>query len=106
MKCSLELLRFPKLVESLFPNNNALYSSGTSDIPEDFMCPITRSIMIYPHMDTDGVSYEESCLNRWVSAHNTSPLSRTFLFLNDIALRNFIVKWRAENLCIREETVE
>ena len=66
--------------------------------------------MIYPHMDTDGVSYEGSCLKRWVSTHYTSPSSRNILLLSDvkpnIALRNVIVKWRAEYLHIRGQTVE
>ncbi|UJR20185.1 hypothetical protein I4U23_023317 [Adineta vaga] len=49
-------------------------------IPDEYLCPITRDIMINPViLIDDGYSYEESVLKSWLENHNTSPMTNNIL---------------------------
>ena len=41
-----------------------------------FRCPITNEIMQDPVIAMDGFTYEGEAIRRWLSKHNTSPLTR------------------------------
>lgn len=44
-------------------------------IPQDYKCAITREIMVYPVMCSDGNTYERYAIERWFEQNNTSPLT-------------------------------
>ena len=72
-----------------------------SAIPNDWLCPITLSVMRDPVIAEDGHSYERSAITEWFQHNNTSPktnlrLSSTHLVAN-IALRNTIQEYFAKN---------
>lgn len=68
-----------------------------NEIPDEFICPITRDIMSDPVITVDGHSYQREAIQQWLSEHNTSPktglrLGTTRLFPNH-ALRSRIENW-------------
>jgi len=70
-------------------------------VPNDWLCPITLSVMRDPVIAQDGHSYERSAITEWFLNNNTSPktnlrLASTHLVTN-IALRNTIQEYFAKN---------
>lgn len=55
-----------------------------SDHPNSHYCPITLDVMKDPVIDLDGNSYERSAIEKWLSNHNSSPMSRTLLKVSDL----------------------
>jgi hypothetical protein len=43
--------------------------------PNDFACPITRSMMAHPVCALDGFSYERAAIEKWLEEHSTSPMT-------------------------------
>lgn len=43
------------------------------DVPNEYLCPISREIMTDPVVTADGQSYEKAAIERWLAGHNTSP---------------------------------
>ena len=76
------------------------------DIPNEYICPITQEIMKEPVSDNEGVSYEKYSIERWLSRHNTSPVSRRPLYIRDlrpnIALKNLISAFNEKNKGLTE----
>jgi hypothetical protein len=71
------------------------------DIPSEFICPITTEIMSDPVMLTDGQVYEKKAIQKWLVAHNTSPLTKIIVDKNILIpcfpLRTLIQKFIDEN---------
>ena len=72
-----------------------------STIPNEFLCPITLSVMRYPVLAADGHTYEREAIEHWFSNSNLSPktglrLTSTNLIEN-IALRITIQEWMARH---------
>lgn len=52
------------------------------NIPNEFICPITSEIMSDPVMLTDGQVYEKKAIQKWLTNHNTSPLTKIIVDKN------------------------
>uniref|UniRef100_A0A1L8DNJ1 Putative wd40 domain protein n=1 Tax=Nyssomyia neivai TaxID=330878 RepID=A0A1L8DNJ1_9DIPT len=53
-----------------------LVSDSGSDMPLEFICPITHELMTNPVILEDGFSYEESAIDEWFKmGKNTSPMT-------------------------------
>ncbi|ETO30768.1 protein kinase family protein, partial [Reticulomyxa filosa] len=51
-------------------------SAETDNPPEEYVCPITKDLMVRPVMLlSDGTTYEERALGEWLKENNTSPLT-------------------------------
>ncbi|KAM4024769.1 WD repeat, SAM and U-box domain-containing protein 1 [Anomaloglossus baeobatrachus] len=48
---------------------------ASSNIPEEFLCPITCEIMKEPVIASDGYSYERNAIESWISTKRTSPMT-------------------------------
>ncbi len=46
---------------------------------EQFICPITKEIMIDPVIALDGYTYERSAIWEWLEQHSTSPMTNTII---------------------------
>ena len=61
---------------------------------DNFICPITQTIMADPVICDDGITYERAAITHWLQSHNTSPVTRQFInsthLIPNIALRNTI----------------
>lgn len=65
-------------------------------IPATFICPITQEIMRDPVICSDGHSYEREAILRWLSQHNTSPMTNVVINGNIVpnhSLRNTIQEY-------------
>jgi len=72
-------------------------------VPPEFICPITRDIMLEPVVDREGHTFERAAIEHWVvEHHNTCPISRAPLELADLvpnrALHDAIERFRVEVL--------
>ena len=67
------------------------------DIPPDFVCPLSLSIMKEPVMASDGHTYEKDKIQTWTLKNKTSPISRAELlphFFPNLLLKNKIDDWK------------
>lgn len=67
----------------------------TSEIPHEFLCPITHEIMREPVTCSDGFTYEKNAICEWFMAGKyTSPLTNEILinteYTSNQELRNAI----------------
>ncbi|KAM6175234.1 WD repeat, SAM and U-box domain-containing protein 1 isoform 3-T3 [Erethizon dorsatum] len=54
--------------------------SLSSEIPDEFICPITRELMKDPVIASDGYSYEKDAMENWISKKKrTSPMTNLVL---------------------------
>jgi hypothetical protein len=68
--------------------------------PDNFICPITQTVMTDPVIGNDGITYERDAITQWLQSHNTSPVTRNIMSLNlipNIALRNTIQDYFKQN---------
>ena len=68
----------------------------SSEIPKEFICPITLSIMRDPVMMPDGHNYERSAIEKALQASPLSPLTKQPLSMKD-ATPNYALKSLIEN---------
>ena len=47
--------------------------------PHEFLCPITREVMVDPVVASDGFSYERTAIAKWIGSHAKSPCSNVHL---------------------------
>lgn len=67
------------------------YEYEYEDIPESFLCPISKMLMIDPVSVQDGHSYERDEITKWFSKNNTSPMTNLVLD-NKILTDNLTLK--------------
>ena len=57
-------------------NLKSKLTNDSSEIPEEFVCPITQDFMKYPVLCCDGFVYEKAAIEEWlVSRRKTSPMT-------------------------------
>ena len=70
-----------------------------NQVPGEFMCPITTSIMSDPVIGSDGHTYERSAITEWLKTHTTSPITRQSMSLQDLrpnhSLKSMIQRFNA-----------
>jgi ankyrin repeat protein len=71
--------------------NQVETEQDTFIIPDDYLCPITREIMLNPVSTCDGQTYEKEAIEQWLENHNTSPLTNAVL-ANKTLIPNVLVK--------------
>jgi hypothetical protein len=49
--------------------------SDTTDVPSEFICPISQEIMTDPVLLTSGNCYDRSSIEQWLRTKNTDPLT-------------------------------
>ncbi|KAM4626734.1 WD repeat, SAM and U-box domain-containing protein 1 [Discoglossus pictus] len=72
--------------------------AASSNIPDEFLCPITREIMIDPVIASDGYSYERKAIESWISTQKrTSPMTNlplsTLLLTPNRTLKMALNRW-------------
>lgn len=69
---------------------------SNTNIPAEFICPISQNIMRDPVLVADGYSYERSEIERWLSNHDTSPMTNLPL-TNKNLIPNYSLKSLIDN---------
>jgi len=70
------------------------------DMPEEFTCPISHTIMENPVMTDAGKTYECSQIRKWLSVHDTDPLTRIRVsqrLTPNFSLKKRILEYKAKN---------
>ena len=67
-----------------------------SEIPKEFLCPITLSIMRDPVLMPDGQTYERSAIEKTLQVSPLSPLTKQPMNMKD-AIPNYALKSLIEN---------
>lgn len=62
-----------------------------TDVPSQFMCPITMEIMTDPVMLTDGQVYERKAIVKWLETNSKSPLTNIPI-QKDIVIPCFVLR--------------
>lgn len=69
-------------------------------VEPDFMCPILHERMKVPVLAADGFTYERQAIEKWLSMHNTSPMTGAVLvhryLTENFALRHLIETYEAQ----------
>eukprot|EP00931_Biecheleriopsis_adriatica_P049649 TRINITY_DN28723_c0_g1_i1.p1 TRINITY_DN28723_c0_g1~~TRINITY_DN28723_c0_g1_i1.p1 ORF type:complete len:724 (-),score=214.48 TRINITY_DN28723_c0_g1_i1:85-2256(-) len=69
-------------------------------VEPDFMCPILHERMRVPVLAADGFTYERQAIEKWLSMHNTSPMTGALLahryLTENYALRHLIDAYDAQ----------
>ncbi|XP_070332256.1 WD repeat, SAM and U-box domain-containing protein 1 isoform X6 [Odocoileus virginianus] len=73
----------------------------SSEIPDEFICPITRELMKDPVIASDGYSYEKEAMENWISKKKrTSPMTNLVLssviLIPNRTLKMAIDRWLSE----------
>ena len=76
--------------------------ASTSDIPEEFICPLTLEIFTDPLMDKRGMNWERSAILEWLNRGNTTcPLTREPMsfrsLIPNVNLRTRVEHWKRDN---------
>ncbi|XP_047456012.1 WD repeat, SAM and U-box domain-containing protein 1-like [Mugil cephalus] len=71
-----------------------------SEVPDEFLCPITRELMKDPVIAADGFSYERESIESWIRGENkTSPMTnlplQTTLLTPNRSLKMAIARWKS-----------
>lgn len=73
----------------------------TSVIPDEWFCPISRELMTDPVIGPDGITYERTHIERWLSSNSTSPMTREAMpagsLIPNIALKHTIASYLSAN---------
>ena len=71
-----------------------------SATPDEYLCPITLSIMTDPVIGSDGRTYERSAITQWLRSNPHSPLTREPMTLSvlkpNYALKSAIERYQKE----------
>ena len=64
-------------------------ASAATQVPDEFICPITAEIMTDPVSTSDGFTYERAAITEWLRTKDTSPktgakLESTTLYPNHL----------------------
>ncbi len=93
--------------ENFIENHESLRSETyDTDIPSEYLCPITQDLMIEPVRSIYGYHFEKAAITFWIEKERTCPLSRQNLnheqFEEDHELKRAIIAWREEH-CTHED---
>lgn len=80
----IDLLYFSEEQASLHKKIKNFEENNYEEIPEDFICPISRHVMINPVMNSKGETYEKHYISKWYKKNKTDPL--TNVKLDDLKL--------------------
>jgi len=71
------------------------------EVPEDFLCPITTTVMEDPVVAADGMTYERKAIEEWLARKKTSPLTgqdlESVVLYPNFNLRSRIKEWQSKN---------
>ena len=74
-----------------------LVKEGKVKIPENFLCPISKSIFYNPVLLSDGYTYEKEYILEWIKNNNKSPMTNRDLIdksiSSNILVRSMVRDW-------------
>jgi hypothetical protein len=69
------------------------------DVPPDYLCPISKQLMVQPVMVETGHTYEAAAIHKWLDANDVCPVSGRKLSSKqtapNYALKHLVADWAA-----------
>ena len=98
--CDIDILEDPEnynnYIQKINKINN-LVEEGKIEIPENFICPISKSIFYNPVILSDGYTYEKKYIVEWITNNNKSPMTNIELINKNISsnilIRSMVREW-------------
>lgn len=79
------------------------------NIPDEFICPITKDLMINPVFAADGYTYELESIKKWVDKSDKSPMTNLplidFILVPNYSLKSSIETWMEEIMKIKNKKI-
>ncbi|KAM8933526.1 WD repeat, SAM and U-box domain-containing protein 1 [Pelodytes ibericus] len=76
-----------------------------SDVPDEYLCPITWEVMKDPVIASDGYSYERTAIENWISTKRTSPMTNlpleNLLLTPNRTLKMALNRWLETRSCAK-----
>ena len=79
-------------------------SVSAQNVPKEFLCPITKEIMVEPVIAFDGFSYERTAIVEYLAKHNKSPVTgkeadpaMVAVLIDNNNVKAMIQKFQSEN---------
>lgn len=73
---------------------NKLRNQKGDEVPKEFLCPITKEILIDPVITSDGITFERKAIELWLENYDHSPVTGKLLeskiYLSNFALKQLI----------------
>ena len=91
-----ESIQLSPYVSSLVRDLEANKLLFDADIPEEFVCPITTEIMVFPVVASDGHSYSHNGIQEWMKHKQSSPQTGQMMdtrLIPNHHLRSNILEW-------------
>jgi hypothetical protein len=86
---------------NMLATTKVVINNMTFDVPNSFICPITRQVMLQPLKTPSGVNFECTTILTWLKVVGTCPLTLTPLQVSDLTpntyLERMIKIWRKNN---------
>jgi hypothetical protein len=73
-------------------------SPSQLSVPSEFLCPITKKMMVKPMMSKSGYNFERDAIITWVNDYGTCPLTRQSLHTHDL-ITNHSLKQKIQFWC-------
>lgn len=94
-------LHTPTLAPTASAEAPTLPTPEDLEIPDQFLCAITGELMKQPVATADGHVYEQAAIERWLSTHNTAPMTGLLLphkgLMPIFALQSLISDFRQQH---------
>jgi len=71
-----------------------------ASIPDEFVCPITQTLMRDPVLTKEGHSFERWAILEWIYTNGTCPLTRRPLLSRSELIPNTLLKIRIGTWCM------
>mmetsp|Transcript_26578 Transcript_26578/g.47292 ORF Transcript_26578/g.47292 Transcript_26578/m.47292 type:complete len:335 (-) Transcript_26578:74-1078(-) len=69
-------------------------------VPQEYLCPITFSLLTEPVITPSGITYNRPALMQWIASHHTDPATGNVLdpswLVPNLVMRDIIQKWLVE----------
>ena len=94
-------------MESVVNRAEEICEESGRDIPEEYLCPIGRTVMVTPVMTLTGHTFDLKHLQKWLECNNTCPKTRepTKIANRNWTVEHIIQKWAKDVIDKRIEDV-
>lgn len=96
----INILQPPKQFARNEPSNELL-NEPSNNPPDEYMCPITLSLMVDPVIALDGITYERTAIEKWFKSSNKSPKTgvsiENKLLIPNFSIKNLIQEWKEKH---------
>ena len=96
----INILQPPKQFARNEPSNELL-NEPSNNPPDEYMCPITLSLMVDPVIALDGITYERTAIEKWFKSKNKSPKTgvsiENKILIPNFSIKNLIQEWKEKH---------